>query len=92
MRFQTMWYVRPAKSQIRLRIRAVLSEPLLVAWIFYEFLSVKLMAEHHLEFLSFKRSCTSLSESTLVKMPHCWKSHVGALIDFKNRVLHVKFI
>ena len=30
MRFPTMWYVRPAKAQTNLRIRAVLSEPLLV--------------------------------------------------------------
>ena len=36
MRFPTMWYVRSAKSQISLRIRAVWSEPLLVACIFYE--------------------------------------------------------
>ena len=28
-------YVRPAKPQISLRIRAVWSKPLLVAWIFY---------------------------------------------------------
>ena len=31
MRFPTMWYVRPAKPQISLHIRAVLSEPLLAA-------------------------------------------------------------
>ena len=31
-----MWYVRPAKTQISLRIHAVWSEPFLVAWIFYE--------------------------------------------------------
>ena len=31
MRFPTMWYVRPAKPQIRLHIRAVSSEPLQVA-------------------------------------------------------------
>ena len=36
MRFPTNWYVRPAKTQISLRIHAVWSEPLLVAWIFYE--------------------------------------------------------
>ena len=36
MRFPTMWYARPAKPQISLRIRAVWSEPLLVAWIFYD--------------------------------------------------------
>ena len=36
MRFPTMWYVRPAKHQTSLRISAVWSEPLQVAWIFYE--------------------------------------------------------
>ena len=36
MRFPTMWYVLPAKAQISLRIRTVWSEPLLIAWIFYE--------------------------------------------------------
>ena len=32
-------------------------------------MSVKLLTEHHLEFLSLKGGCTGLSESTLVKMP-----------------------
>ena len=36
MRFQTMWYVRTAKIQTRLRIRAVQSEHLVVVWIFYD--------------------------------------------------------
>ena len=36
MRFPTMWYVRPPKAQTSLRIRAAWSEPLLVAWIFYD--------------------------------------------------------
>ena len=32
-------------------------------------------------FLSFKKGgCTGLSESILVKMPHCLKSHVAAQI------------
>ena len=35
MRFPTMWYVQPANPQISLRIPAVWSEPLLVAWILY---------------------------------------------------------
>ena len=43
---------------------------------------VKLLTEHHLEFLSFKGGCTGSSESTLVKMPHCWKSHATAHISF----------
>ena len=34
---------------------------------------VKLLTEPHLEFLSLKGGCTGLSESTLVKMAHCWK-------------------
>ena len=41
-------------------------------------MSVKLLAEHHLEFLSLKEGCTGSSESTLVKIPHCWKSHAAA--------------
>ena len=41
-------------------------------------MSVKLLTEHHLEFLSLTGGCTGSSESTLVKMPHCWKSHVVA--------------
>ena len=32
------------------------------------------------EFLSLKGGSTFSSESTLVKMPHCWKSHVVAQI------------
>ena len=43
-------------------------------------MSVKLLTEQHLEFLSLKGGCTGSSKSTLVKMPHCWKSHVMAHI------------
>ena len=43
-------------------------------------MSVKLLTEHHLGFLCLKGSCTGSSETTLVKMPHCWKSHVTALL------------
>ena len=41
-------------------------------------MSVKLLTEHRLEFVGLKVDCTGSSESTLVKMPHCWKSHVAA--------------
>ena len=44
-------------------------------------MSVKILPEHHLKFLSLKGGCTSLSESTLVKMPHCWISHVVAQVQ-----------
>ena len=40
-------------------------------------MTVKLLAEQHLEFLSLKPGCTGSSESTHVKMPHCWKSHAA---------------
>ena len=43
---------------------------------------VKLLTEHHLEFVSLKGGCTGSSESTLVKMPHCWKLHVTAYMYF----------
>ena len=39
---------------------------------------VKLLTERHLEFLSLKGGCTGSSESTLVKMSNCWKSHALA--------------
>ena len=43
-------------------------------------MSIRLLTDHHLEFLSLKGDYTGSSESTLVKMPHCWKSHVVAHI------------
>ena len=51
-------------------------------------MSVKLLTEHRLEFLSFKGDCIGSFESTLVKMPHCWKSHVPA--NFYKPNLHPK--
>ena len=39
---------------------------------------VKLLTEHHLEFLSLKECCRGSFESTLVKMSNCWKSHAAA--------------
>ena len=47
---------------------------------------VKLLTEHHLEFLSFKGGCRDTFESTLVKMPHCWKSHVMAQMTGYNNL------
>ena len=42
---------------------------------------VKLLTEHQLEFLSLKAGRRSSSESTLVKMSNCWKSHAAAQIE-----------
>ena len=43
---------------------------------------VKLLTEHHLEFLSLKGGCRGSSESTLVKMSNCWKSHAAAHFSY----------
>ena len=49
-------------------------------------MSVKLLTEYHLEFLSLKERCTGSSESTLVKIPHCWKSHVTAQMSVQKHI------
>ena len=41
---------------------------------------VKLLTEHHLEFLSLIGGCTGSCESTHVKMSNCWKSPAAAFI------------
>ena len=41
-----------------------------------------------MEFLGLKRVCTGWYGSTLVKMPHCWKSHVTAHLLFEIRNLY----
>ena len=46
-----------------------------------------LLTKHQLEFLSLKGGCTGSSESTLFKMPHCWKSHVAATYDLLYHLL-----
>ena len=50
-------------------------------------MSVELLTEHNLEFLSLKGGCTGSSESIHVKMPYCWKSHVVAQITFDELFL-----
>ena len=55
-------------------------------------MSVKLLTEHLLEVQGLKGGCTGSYESTLVKMPHCWKScvmahllmHVCACVSFQT--------
>ena len=41
-------------------------------------MNIKLLTKHHLELLSLKGGCTGSTESTVVKMLHCWKSRVTA--------------
>ena len=42
---------------------------------------VKLLTEHHLEFLSLKGGCRGLSQSTLAKMSNCLTSHAAAQME-----------
>ena len=51
---------------------------------------VKLLTEHHLEFLKLKGGCRGSSESTFVKMSNCWKSHVEAHIRELKHTLKAK--
>ena len=53
-------------------------------------MSVKLLTEHHLEFLSLKGGCTGSSESTLVKMSNCWKSHAAAQISLNQALIFLR--
>ena len=45
-------------------------------------MNFKLLTEQHFEFLSLTGGCRGSSESTLVIMPHSWKSHVAAQLYF----------
>ena len=76
MRFPTMWYVRPEQS---LRSAYAQSDQSLCLSLEYS-MTVKLLTEHHLEFLGLTGGFTGSSESTLVKMSNCWKSHATAQI------------
>ena len=51
-----------------------------LCWSLEYSMTFELLVEYHLEFLSLIGGCTGSSECTFVKMPHCWKSHVTALI------------
>ena len=39
-------------------------------------MTLEVLTEHQLEFLRLKTGCRDPSESTVAKIPHCWKSHV----------------
>ena len=54
-------------------------------------MKIKLLTEHHLEFLSLKGGCTGSSESPIVKIPHCWKSHVAAKNN-KEMVVYIALL
>ena len=56
-------------------------------------MTVKLLPEHYLEFLSLTRTrgCTNWSETTLVKIPHSWKSHVATqLLNHESTIMIIR--
>ena len=55
------------------------------------FMSVKLLTKHLLEVLSLKGGCTGPSESTLVKISNCWKSHAAAQIFYFSELDNNEF-
>ena len=58
-----------------------------LCWSLEYSMTLTLLREHHLEFLSSKGGCTGSSECTFVKMPHCWTSHVS-LLSSSSLILH----
>ena len=73
--FVCKWNRQNAETNIYTHeICAVWSNSVLVILIFYD------CYEQYLECLSFKAGCAGSSESTLVKMPYCWESHVKVQI------------
>ena len=53
-------------------------------------MSVKLLTEQHLEFLSLKGGCKGSFESTLVKMSNCWKSRAKVQI-MSDKIISAHF-
>ena len=51
-------------------------------------MTVKLLTEHHFEFLRLKGGCRGLDVSTLVKMPHCWNFSCGGSISFETATVY----
>ena len=47
-------------------------------------MTIRLLTEQHLYFLSLKGGCKGSSESTPVKMPDCWKSHITAHLSLRS--------
>ena len=52
-------------------------------------MTLRLLTGWHLEFLSLKGGYTARLESTLVKMTHCWKSHVICMFVQQVSLVHV---
>ena len=60
-----------------------------LCWSLEYSMALRLLTELCLRFLSLKGGCTGSSESTLVKIPLCWKSHVAAqILCFQRKAGH----
>ena len=55
-------------------------------------MSAKLLTEHLLKVLRLKGGCTGSSESTLVKISNCWKSHAAAHFFFYRIICFLTLI
>ena len=53
-------------------------------------MSVNLLTEQNMEFLSLKKGYTGSSESTCVKMPHSWRVHVAVDTCISNAILKLE--
>ena len=49
-------------------------------WWHEYYMTLELLNERRLDFLSLMRGCKGSPESTILKIPQCWKSHVVAYI------------
>ena len=48
----------------------------------------KVLTEHRLELIILKGGCRGSSESTNVKIPHCWKFHALAnIVSYLKNIL-----
>ena len=56
------------------------------------FMTVKLITGHHLELLILKGGCTGSPESSLVRMPHCWKSRVTTQLKTVDQYINREMI
>ena len=81
MKFPTMWYVRPAKAQSACEYAQSVQS---LCYSFEYNMTVKLLTEHHLEFIRLTEGCAVSPESIHVKMPNCLKSHVMAQLISRN--------
>ena len=52
-------------------------------------MTAELLIEQHLEILSVKGDYKGSSEPIYVKIPHCWKSHLGSIHNSYGKTYHM---